>query len=141
MLSPGSTSLLSAVVLCSLNTITKEATESTGHLGRSTPDPGVGASIELGRSNPRGLFDLVGVGKTVASQGIVAEKPPPALLQVEPAGPRRNVDVLEARMLGQPGAGLGTAMTAEIIRDKEDIARRIVSFDVLQEGDVVRRVA
>ncbi len=32
-------------------------------------------------------------------------------------------------------------MAAEIISDHEDVARRIVGFDILKESDVVRRVA
>jgi hypothetical protein len=31
--------------------------------GRATPDPGLGASIELSGRHASGLFDLVGIGK------------------------------------------------------------------------------
>lgn len=48
---------------------------------------------------------------------------------------------MQARMLRQPSPGLGTVVAAQIIRDDEDVARRIVRFDVLKESDVVRRVA
>ena len=44
-------------------------------------------------------------------------------------------------MLSQSGAGLGTIMTAEIIGNHVDLPSGIVGFDVLQESDVVRRVA
>ncbi len=44
-------------------------------------------------------------------------------------------------MLSHPGLGLSAAMAAEIIRDKEDVARRIVGFDVGKQSDVVGRVA
>ncbi len=44
-------------------------------------------------------------------------------------------------MLGQPGAGLGTVVAGEVVGDDEDIAGRIVSFDVSEQGNVVRRVA
>lgn len=32
-----------------------------------------------------GLFDLVGISKTLPSQGVATEEPPPVLLQVEEA--------------------------------------------------------
>ncbi len=44
-------------------------------------------------------------------------------------------------MLSQPGAGLGTVMAGEIVGDNEDVARRIVGFDVRKPRDIVRRVA
>jgi hypothetical protein len=39
-------------------------------------------------------------------------------------------------MLCQPGTSLGTVMTAEIISDDEDVSRRIVGFDVGEQGNV-----
>ena len=44
-------------------------------------------------------------------------------------------------MLSHPGAGLGTAVTGEVVSDDEDVARGIVGFDVRKQRDVVRRVA
>jgi len=43
-------------------------------------------------------------------------------------------------MLSQPGAGLGAVMAGEIVGDHEDVARRVVGFDVSEQGDVVGRV-
>jgi len=43
--------------------------------------------IELSRGDAGSLFDLVGSGKTLTSQPITSEEPPPALLQVEKASP------------------------------------------------------
>ncbi len=77
-----------------------------------------------------GLLDLLGIGKALPSQGIAAEEPPPALLQIEPAGPCGNEDVLDAGMIDQPGPRLEAGMTTEIVGDDEDIPGRIVSFDV-----------
>ena len=113
----------------------------TRRLGRSTPDPGLGASIELSRGDPVGLFDLVGIGKTLPGQGIATKETPPALLQIKSAGSCWNEDRMEARMPGQPDPGLGTVIAAEISSDNEDVARRIIGFDVLKECDGVRRVA
>ena len=44
-------------------------------------------------------------------------------------------------MLCQPGAGLSAVVAGEIVSDDEDVAGRIVNFDVCEQGNVVRRVA
>jgi len=95
----------------------------------------------LSGGDARGLLDLFGIGKALTSQGITAEEPPPALLQVEPAGSGGNEDVMEAWMPFQPGPRLEAGMTAEIVGDDEEISSRIVSFDVGQQGNVAFRVA
>ncbi len=110
-------------------------------LGRTSPDPRVGASVELSCRDARSLLNLIRVGKTLSSQRIASEEPPPALLQVEPARPSGNEDLMEPGMLGQPGAGLGTVVAGEVVGDDEDVARRIIGFDVPKESNVVRRVA
>ena len=129
------------LVLRSLNAVTKDTPIMTMILGRASPDPRFGSPVELGRRDPRRLLDFRGGGETLPSQGIAAEEPPPAFLQIQPAGSRRDKDVMEARMLGHPGACLSTVMAAEIIRDNKDVTPRIVSFDVLKESDIVRGVA
>ena len=53
----------------------------------------------------------------------------------------RNDDLMEPGMLCQPGAGLGTVMAGEVVGDDEDVARRIVGFDIPKQSNVVRRVA
>src|SRR5689334_18159014 len=81
------------LVLCSLNSITKETAIVAMILGRPSPDPGLGPSIELCSRHAPGLVDLSRIGKTLARQRIAAKEPPPALLQVEPAGPFGNEDL------------------------------------------------
>ena len=39
-------------------------------------------------------------------------------------------------MHSQPGAGLGTVVAGEVVGNDEDVARRIVSFDVSEQGKV-----
>ena len=58
----------------------------TPGLGWSSPDPRFGSPVELGCSHTRRLLDLIGSGNTLPSESIAAEEPPPALLQIEPAG-------------------------------------------------------
>ena len=109
--------------------------------GRAPPDPGLGSQVELSSGDAGGLLDLRGIGKTLPSQSIAAKEAPPALLQIEPARSRRNEDLMEARMLFQPGAGLEAVMTAEIISDNEDVAHGVIGLDVGEQGDVAFGVA
>ena len=110
-------------------------------LGRSTPDPRVGSPVELSGGDPRGLLNLIRVSKTLPSQSIAPEKPPPSLLEIEPARPRWNEDVMKPRMALEPGARLQAIMTAQIIGNHENVACRVIGFDVGKQGNVVRRVA
>ena len=78
---------------------------------RPSPDPWFGPPIELGgRHAPR----LVLVGCTaeiLTGQRCPAKEPPPAPLQVQPTGFRRNKDQVDPGMLGQPGMN-GWALVA-----------------------------
>src|SRR5690348_4639052 len=103
------------LVLCSLNSITKETAIVAMILGRPSPDPGLGPSIELCSRHAPGLVDLSRIGKTLARQRIAAKEPPPALLQVEPAGPFGNEDLVDAGMLGQPDVSLRAQMAGQVI--------------------------
>ena len=97
---------------------------------RPTPDPRISAPIELSGRDAGSLFDLIIVSKTLACQGVTSEEAPPALLQVQPAGSFRDEDVVEARMLCQPGACLSTIVAGKVVSDDENVARRSVGFDV-----------
>jgi hypothetical protein len=128
-------------MLRSLNAITKESAVVAVILGRPTPDPGLGAPVELLGGNTGGLLDLFGRGLALPSEGIAAEEAPPALLQIEPARSGGNEDVREARMPFQPGTRLQTIVTAEIVADDEDVSVRVVGFDVGQQSNVAFRIA
>jgi hypothetical protein len=128
-------------MLRSLKAITKESSVVAVILGRPTPDPGLGAPIELSGGDTGGLFNLIIVGKTLSGKRIAAEEAPPALLQVQPTGSFRNEDVMEPRMRSHPGTSLSTVVAGKVVGDQEDIACRIVGFDVRKQRDVVRRVA
>ncbi len=97
--------------------------------------------VELSRGDAGRLLNLVRIGKALTSLGITAEETPPALLQIEPTRPCGNEDVMETRMLREPGPRLGTIVAGEIVGDDEDVAGGIVGFDVSEQRDVVRRVA
>src|SRR6516225_6947804 len=103
------------VMLRSLKAITKEATVVTVILGRSTPDPRLGAPIELSGGDTGGLFNLISVGKTLSCQRITSKEAPPALLQVQPTGSFGNEDVMEPRMLSHPGTRLSTVVAGKVV--------------------------
>jgi len=103
------------VVLCSSKTITKEATEVAARFGRSPPDPGFGPVVELLGRHLHCSFNLLSIGKALASKGITTEQAPPPLLEIEPARAFGDEHMLEARMLREPGTGLQTVMTAQIV--------------------------
>jgi hypothetical protein len=106
----GSILLNTAVVLCSLNPIRKEAATMAMCFGWSSPDPRLSAMVELSRGHPCRLLNLSGIGKTLASKGITAEEPPPTLLQIEPARSHGNEELVEAGMRFQPRTRLQTVM-------------------------------
>ena len=110
-------------------------------LGMTSPHPGFGSQIELSGRNAGGLLNLIGIGEALPSKRIASEKPPPAFLQVQPAGSFGNENVMEPGMLSHPEPSLSTVMAAEIVGDHEDVACWVVGFDVLKQSNVVRRVA
>ncbi len=129
------------LMLCSLNAVTKEAPKVATGFGRPPPDPRFSASIELSGRDASGLFDLVGIGKALPGQGIATEETPPALLEIEPAGSCGNKDLMEARMLDEPRAGLGTVVARQGVGEDVHIADRVIRLDILQESDVACGVA
>ena len=114
---------------------------TTRGLWWTSPDPGFGPQIELSGRHTGSLLDLLGIGKALSSEGIAAEEPPPALLHVEPAGAGGNEDVMDALVLFQPGPRLEAEMTAQIVGDDEDVARRIIGFDVSEQGNIALGIA
>jgi hypothetical protein len=128
-------------VLGSLNPVTKEAAIAAVILGRASPDPGLSPPVELRSGDAGGLLNLLGIGKTLASERIAAEEPPPALLQIEPARPSGYEHVMDTGMRFQPGSRFETAVTGEIVADDEDVPTGIVRFDVSQQCDIAFGVA
>ena len=109
--------------------------------GWASPHPGLGSPVELRGRDASSLLNLLGISKALPRQRIASEEAPPALLQVEPAGPRGDEDMVDAGMIDQPSARLQAAMTAEIVRDDEDVAAGIVGFDVGEQSDIALGIA
>ena len=63
---------------------------------RAPPDPRAGVGIQLASRHPGGQGDLLGGGKALPGQRLAAKQPPPALLQIQPAGAFGDEGVLDA---------------------------------------------
>ncbi|GAA2892260.1 hypothetical protein GCM10010517_56760 [Streptosporangium fragile] len=71
----------------------------------SAPDLGSGSAIELSGGQPGDFGDLIGVGEGLPGQSGLAEDPPPALLQVEPARADWDERMRDSRVLFQSLTG------------------------------------
>src|SRR5262249_31122529 len=105
------------------------------------PDPGVGSGVEVLRGNARRLVDLLGIGEVLAGEGLAAEEAPRAFLQDEPAGPRRERDRVDARMLPQPLLDGRTGVAGEVVTDQVQVAGGIGGGERLEEVQIAGGVA
>src|SRR5437764_13201223 len=108
-----------------------------------SPDPGLGARVELGGGYLGGAGDLAGAGEGLPGQRLAAEDPPPAFLQVQPAGALGDEGVADAGMVVQPGPGAFAVVAGEVVGDRVDGALGVGLLspveDVLREGAVAGR--
>lgn len=108
---------------------------------RAAPDPGLGPPIELGGGDPARFIQIGCPAEILPSQRLPPKEPPPAFLQVQPAGLRRNEDQVDPWMLGQPGLDGRAFVAGEVIRDQIQLACRVVQLDGLEQAQVADRVA
>src|SRR6266550_9588987 len=106
-----------------------------------SPDPGLGARVELGGGYLGGAGDLAGAGEGLPGQRLAAEDPPPAFLQVQPAGALGDEGVADAGMVFQPGPGGLAVVAGEVVGDDHDLAARVRVLCLLQEPLVMLAVA
>jgi len=110
-----------------------------------TPDPGPGAGVQLGGGHLGGMGDLVRVGEVLPGQRLAPEDPPPAFLQVQPAGALGDEGVPDAGMVFQPGPGALAVVAGQVIGDHVDHADGVGLLlqleEVLVEGAVAGRGA
>src|SRR6266508_4076450 len=107
----------------------------------AAPHPRAGAGIEPTGRHPGREGDLARVGEGLPGQRLTAEQPPPALLQVEPAGPLGDEGVLDAGMVGQPGPGRVAGVAGEVVGDHHDGPGRVGLLHQPEESLVVDAVA
>ncbi len=109
--------------------------------GRPSPNPRFGSPVELRCRHLHRSFNLISIGETLSSECIAAEEAPPAFLEIEPARTFGNEHVLDAWVLGEPGACFQAVVTAQIIGDDEDVSSGIVRLDVFEQFNVVLGIA
>ncbi len=109
------------------------ATELPWYLWRTTPDPGMRPSVELGSGHFGRHHNLVGIDKGLPSVRCPAEQSPPTLDEIEPAGANGNEDLPDSWMLGQPLPHRSTGMTGQIIGDEPEVAVRVGLIDGAQQ--------
>src|SRR6266540_120925 len=129
------------LVLRSLDTIGEDAASVAWGWWWAAPHPGVGTGVELAGRDPGGQGDLLGGGERLPGEGFAAQQPPPALLEVEPAGAFGDEGVLDAGMVGQPRAGGEAVVAGQVVGDHHDDPLRVGRLDGGQEPLVADRVA
>jgi hypothetical protein len=77
---------------------------------RPSPYPGSRPVVELDGRHLHGSFNLIGIGITLASEGIASREAPPAFLEIEPACALGNEGVLEARGGSRPACAPGALL-------------------------------
>src|SRR5436189_3799103 len=121
-------------MLCSLKGVHKASAVGTGSWLGPSPDPGPGAGIELGGCHLGGVGDFVGVGECLPGQRLAPEDPPPAFLQVQPAGALGDEGVADAGMVFQPGPGALAVVAGEVVGDHPDGALGIGLLGLLRKS-------
>ncbi len=99
---------------------------------RSSPDPGLGATIQLPGGQDRGSLDLRMVGEALPSESIPPEYPPPALNEIEPAGTFGGWFDVHPGMGGQPLLDGTTGMAGKVVRDQVEVAGRVVLIERIE---------
>src|SRR5919197_1159969 len=101
-------------MLCSLDPVGEGVASVAWGRWWAAPHPWAGAGVESAGRDPGGQGDLLRGGKRLPGKRLAANQPPPALLEVEPAGPFGDEGVLEARMVGQPGPGREAGVAGQV---------------------------
>ena len=78
--------------------------------------------VELLGSYPRGQLDLLRIGKALSCEGFSSKQPPPRLLEVEPARPYRDEDLLHSRVFLHPLSDGRTLVARKVVGDQVEVA-------------------
>ncbi len=132
---------VSQLVLHSSKAVHETTTKVTMWRWGPSPDPGLSPRVEVGGGDACCLLDLLGVGEVLAGERLAAEEAPPAFLQVEPTGARRDGHRMDPRMDRQPLLDGPTGVAGEIVRDQGELALRIGVLKRGEEREVADRVA
>ena len=117
------------LLLHSSNTVYKGTPPIPARLLWTTPNPRFRPKVELFCGDPRSQLDLLRVGEALSGQGLASEQSPPRFLEVEPARPHWNEDLLHSQMLLQPLPDRWALMAGEVVGYEVQIAARIPPLD------------
>ena len=84
------------------------------------------------------MLDLLPVGEALAGERLAPEQAPPPLLKVQPAGPDRQEDLLDLRVLGEPGRDRRALMAGQVIGDQVKRAGGVVGGDGVEECPIAK---
>jgi hypothetical protein len=74
-----------------------------------------------------------GISEGLAGERLATAEPPPAFLQMEPAGACRDGDRMDAWMLAQPLLERPTRVAGEVVADQVELARGIGPVEEREE--------
>lgn len=100
---------------------------------RSSPDPGLGAMVQLAGRNRRRRLDLGMVGEALPRKGIPPKDPPPSFDEIEPAGTFGGWFDVHSGMGGQPLLDGTTGMAGKVVGDQVEVAGRVVLIQRIEE--------
>src|SRR5258708_11722652 len=109
-------------MLRSSKAVDKWATKVAVWWRGASPDPGLGPGVKVLRGDARRLLELFGIGKVLAGEGLAAEEPPPAFLQIAPTRPGRDRHRMYPRMDRQPVLDGATGVAGAMVRDQVPVA-------------------
>src|SRR5262249_7398371 len=118
------------LLLHSSNTIIKETPVMPGRLERPAPDPRRGAGSALCGRDAGRLYLLGRISHALSGDRRATAASPPAVRHGAPARLGGDADVLERRMVSQPGRGLDAGMTAEMIGAHREVPGQVVGLEV-----------
>jgi hypothetical protein len=81
--------------------------------------------VELLGSYPRGQLDLPRIGEALSCQCFSSKQSPPRFLEIEPARPYWNEDLLHARMLLQPLSDGWALVARKVVSDQVKVTGRV----------------
>ena len=117
------------IMLRSLNPVGKDAASVAWERWWPSPHPRAGAGVELAGRDRGRQGDLLRGGKRLPGKRLAAMKPPPALLEVAPAGPFGDEHLPDPGVVDQPLAGGDTGVAGEVVGDHDQVAGGVGGLD------------
>ncbi len=124
------------IMLRSSKVVTKRSSTMPRRSRRTTPNPRFRPKVELFCGDPRSQLDLLRVGEALASQSLAPKQSPPRFLEVEPARPYWNEDLLHSRVVLQPLSDGRALVTRKVVGDQVKVAGRVCLGNRFEQAQV-----